>query len=132
MSKPCILFLFPEIIGTGSQLSAAADLSFLQICSCLQHPCLGLSVPVSWPVRDLHPMELWHAWRTYKKHYSGYTSNMEQRLLSHNLLGKDWTKSYRPWRVIYTKEFVSKTEAIKYEKWLKTGAGRDFVKKLAH
>jgi hypothetical protein len=32
--------------------------------------------------------------------YTGQTSNLEQRLLSHNeLSGKDWTKSYRPWYV---------------------------------
>ena len=64
------------------------------------------------------------------KHYTGYTSNLEQRLLSHNQLGSDWTKSYRPWIVIYTKEFSSKTEAIQYEKWLKSGVGRDFIKTI--
>ena len=30
---------------------------------------------------------------------------------------------------MYTKEFESKTEAMAYEKWLKTGASRDFIKR---
>ena len=68
----------------------------------------------------------------FKKHYTGFTSNLAQRLLSHNELGKDWTAKYRPWKLIFTKEFESKREAINYEKWLKTGVGRDFIKTLPH
>ena len=68
----------------------------------------------------------------HNKHYTGFTSNPEQRLLSHNNLGKDWTARYRPWKLIYTKGFELKSEAIQYEKWLKTGSGRDFIKSLPH
>jgi putative endonuclease len=68
----------------------------------------------------------------YKKHYTGFTSNLQERLLSHYELGKDWTAKYRPWSLIYTKEFEEKSEAMKYEKWLKSGAGRDFIKNLKH
>jgi len=68
----------------------------------------------------------------YNKHYSGFTSDLQARLLSHNEKGKDWTAKYRPWKLIYTKEFSSKQEAMAYEKWLKTGAGRDFIKSLPH
>jgi hypothetical protein len=32
----------------------------------------------------------------YKKHYTGFTSDLPGRLISHNELGKDWTKDYRP------------------------------------
>ncbi|MEI9956930.1 MAG: GIY-YIG nuclease family protein [Ferruginibacter sp.] len=50
----------------------------------------------------------------YLKHYTGFTSNLEQRLLSHNLLGKGWTAKYRrPWVVIYTKEF-SRTQSFTF------------------
>ncbi|MBK6636002.1 MAG: GIY-YIG nuclease family protein [Chitinophagaceae bacterium] len=45
---------------------------------------------------------------TAKKHYTGFTSNLEQRLLSHNELGKDWTAKYRPWQLIYTRDFIVK------------------------
>ena len=69
---------------------------------------------------------------TYLKHYTGFTSNPAQRLLSHNELGKDWTLKYRPWVVIFTKNFDDKPEAMAFEKWLKTGSGRDFVKTIPH
>ena len=68
----------------------------------------------------------------HNKHYTGYTSNIALRLKSHNEFGKGWTSKYRPWIVIYTKEFSSKQEAAEFEKWLKTGAGRDFIKTLPH
>jgi putative endonuclease len=32
----------------------------------------------------------------FQKHYTGFTSNLQQRFLSHNELGKDWTAKYRP------------------------------------
>jgi putative endonuclease len=66
----------------------------------------------------------------YSKHYTGFTSDLEKRVLSHNDLGSGWTAKFRPWKLIYTKEFKSKQEAMKYEKWLKTGAGRDFIKTI--
>ena len=67
-----------------------------------------------------------------QKHYTGFTSNLAERLLSHNQLGKDWTAKYRPWKLIFTKEFESKREALEYENFLKTGVGRDFIKTLSH
>ncbi|MFV0604832.1 MAG: GIY-YIG nuclease family protein, partial [Niabella sp.] len=68
----------------------------------------------------------------FNKHYTGFTTNLEQRLLSHNQLGKDWTARYRPWKLIFTKEFTEKSKALQFEKWLKTGVGRDFIKTLPH
>lgn len=68
----------------------------------------------------------------FSKHYTGFTSNLSGRLLSHNELGKGWTPRYRPWKLIYSEEFDNKTAAMEKEKWLKSGAGRDFIKKLPH
>ncbi len=68
----------------------------------------------------------------FNKHYTGFTSNLGERLLSHNELGWGWTVKYRPWKLIYSKEFTDKSEAIKYEKWLKTGVGREYIKSLPH
>ena len=67
------------------------------------------------------------------KHYTGYTSDLEQRMLSHNLLGKGWTAKYRPWTIIYTKEFEIKKEAMEHENVVrKTGIGREFIKTILH
>jgi hypothetical protein len=59
------------------------------------------------------------------------------RLKSHNEFGKDWTSKYRPWKLLYKKEFETKHDALKYEKWLKTGSGvillrHGFIKRWIH
>ena len=68
----------------------------------------------------------------HKKHYTGFTSNLAERLVSHNELGHGWTSKYRPWQLIHTKIFETKVAAMNYEKWLKTGVGRDFIKTIPH
>jgi len=61
----------------------------------------------------------------YEKIYIVYTSNIEQRLLSHNELGtKGYTLRYRPWKLIYTKSFLLKSDEMKREKQLKSAKGR--------
>ncbi len=40
----------------------------------------------------------------YDKIYIGFTSNLEQRFLSHNHLAtKGWTIKFRPWVIMYKK-----------------------------
>ncbi|MBK9096905.1 MAG: GIY-YIG nuclease family protein [bacterium] len=63
--------------------------------------------------------------------YTGMTDNLERRLVEHNDKTLSfWTKRGTNWKLVYTEEFESKTEALKREKWLKTGVGREFLKKL--
>lgn len=64
----------------------------------------------------------------YNKIYIGYTSNLEQRFLSHNELGKKgWTIKFRPWTIVHSEKFETKSEAMKREKQLKTAKGREFI-----
>jgi len=58
-----------------------------------------------------------------EKHYTGFTENLIERLKSHNELVDDWTARYRPWRLIFRKEFEMKLDAMHYEKWFKGGRG---------
>jgi predicted GIY-YIG superfamily endonuclease len=52
-------------------------------------------------------------------------------MLSHNLLGKkDWSKRFRPWKVILEEKSGTKEEATQREKWLKSGTGRKSIKAL--
>ena len=47
--------------------------------------------------------------------YVGYTKNLSQRLKLHNSnKGAKYTKG-RSWKIIYSKKFTSKSEAIKNE-----------------
>ena len=65
----------------------------------------------------------------FDKIYIGMTSNLEQRLLSHNELSKKgWTIKFRPWKIVYKESFQSKQEALKREKELKSFRGREFIR----
>ncbi len=56
--------------------------------------------------------------------YCGYTDNVEKRFKQH-LEGKGakYTRANRPIKILYTKEFISKSEAMKEE---------NRIKKLSH
>ena len=69
--------------------------------------------------------------KKYNKNYTGYTTNLIERFKSHNQLEtKGYTLKFRPWEVIHVEFFNSKSEAMKREKYLKTGIGREFIKNL--
>ena len=69
--------------------------------------------------------------KNYNKTYTGFTSNLIERFKSHNVLGvKGYTIKYRPWEVVYVAFFTSKAEALRKEKFLKAGNGREFIKEL--
>jgi len=58
--------------------------------------------------------------------YIGFTSDLPNRILSHNELAtKGHTIKYRPWVVAYTEEYQTKT--IKRENQLKSANGRKFI-----
>ena len=66
----------------------------------------------------------------FDKIYIGFTSNLSQRLLSHNELSqKGWTKRYRPWKVIHSEDFENKSDAMKREKQLKSSQGREWIRR---
>ena len=65
--------------------------------------------------------------------YVGYSANFEKRFSEHNnIKGKKrgWTRLRGPWKVLYKEEFESKREALRKERELKPGRGREFIKKL--
>lgn len=62
--------------------------------------------------------------------YTGSTTDLGRRLEEHNS-GKNFsTKNYTPWKIFYKEEFKDLTDARKREKYLKTCAGRKFIKKI--
>jgi putative endonuclease len=65
----------------------------------------------------------------HNKIYVGYTSNLLQRFKSHNELGKDWTKDFRPWTVIYVEYYREKKIAMQREKQLKQANNRAKIRK---
>lgn len=63
--------------------------------------------------------------------YTGYTEDLKKRLNEHNNRKLSfWTKRGKNWKVVHSEEYDTGTEAMKREKWLKTGVGREYLKKL--
>ncbi|MDO8549547.1 MAG: GIY-YIG nuclease family protein [Ignavibacteria bacterium] len=64
------------------------------------------------------------------KRYIGLTENLERRIKEHNTGLVKSTKSRRPLELIHIEGFENKIEAQNREKFYKTGAGREYLKKL--
>ena len=62
------------------------------------------------------------------RYYVGSSADPQKRLNSHNdSRNRGWTRRFAPWVIIYTERLNSKYDALKREKWLKSGIGRDFI-----
>ncbi len=64
------------------------------------------------------------------KLYKGSTADLKLRLAKHNTGGVSSTKAFVPWKLIYYEAFINKTDALREEKFLKSGKGRDRIKYL--
>jgi putative endonuclease len=62
--------------------------------------------------------------------YTGYTTNLENRLKDHNEGHTKSTKNRRPFELIYSEKFESKKEAMEREKFFKTPEGGVVKRKL--
>ena len=49
------------------------------------------------------------------KTYVGYTNNLKKRLLKHNTNKGAKTTKGNKWKIVFTKKFTSKSNAMKYE-----------------
>ena len=59
--------------------------------------------------------------------YVGSSNNPPERLRRHNDGDSCFTKGHRPWELIYKEEYCTRPEAMKREKFLKSGQGRKFL-----
>ena len=64
--------------------------------------------------------------------YVGMTEDLERRLKEHNAGKTRSTKAYRPFKIIFSEIQPDSVEARKREKFLKSGIGKEFLKKLAN
>ncbi|MEZ5003427.1 MAG: GIY-YIG nuclease family protein [Chitinophagales bacterium] len=61
--------------------------------------------------------------------YVGMTSKIERRLKEHNAGYTKSTKAYRPWDLVFFETFSTRIEARQREKYLKSGIGKEYIKK---
>jgi putative endonuclease len=64
------------------------------------------------------------------KQYVGMSTDPVARLKQHNTGHSQFTKGYRPWRIVYTEFAGNREDARRLEKYYKTGAGRNKIKKI--
>ena len=62
--------------------------------------------------------------------YVGLTNNLERRISDHNRGGNKTTKPYLPFVMIYSEKFETRSEARIKEKYLKSGIGKEFLKRI--
>lgn len=62
------------------------------------------------------------------KLYTGYSTNLKNRIEKHNSGKVESTKNRLPMELVYYEACTNKEKAIKREKYFKTGFGRRFLK----
>ena len=66
---------------------------------------------------------------TETHHYVGSTQDLSARLAKHNAGEVPHTSKFKPWRIQTAIAFDGKEKACAFEKYLKTGSGREFTKR---
>ena len=61
--------------------------------------------------------------------YKGSTQDIENRLNVHNQGLVNYSSKHIPWELVLSEEFPTRAEAMKREKWYKTGVGREWIKR---
>lgn len=61
--------------------------------------------------------------------YTGFTTDIDERLKAHNRGGSPHTAKYRPWQLVAYFAFVEERTARAFEHYLKSGSGKAFANK---
>ena len=62
--------------------------------------------------------------------YVGSSEDPKRRLSYHNSIEKGFTARYRPWALVYTKEFETKHEALAAERKVKAWKSAKMIERL--
>ncbi len=63
------------------------------------------------------------------KHYTGFTQNISRRLNEHLNGEVRFTRDYLPIEIIHISLFEDKQRAYDFERYLKSGSGKAFMKR---
>ena len=65
------------------------------------------------------------------RRYTGQTDDLARRLAEHNdpahSATKFTTRQPGPWRMVHHEQYATRAEAMRREKWLKSGIGRQWL-----
>jgi len=65
-----------------------------------------------------------------EKYYTGISQNPKRRLEYHNSIEKGFTSRYRPWKIVFVKEFSSKKEAMQMERKIKGWKSKKMIERF--
>ena len=65
-----------------------------------------------------------------ESYYIGSTQEIGERLERHNQGRSKYTKAKRPWKLLYTEEFVDRPAALKRENEIKRRKSKDYIESL--
>ncbi|HEV1994680.1 MAG TPA: GIY-YIG nuclease family protein [Candidatus Acidoferrum sp.] len=68
--------------------------------------------------------------KSNQRHYTGHATDLSQRLGQHNSGITKSTKNRGPWELVHHEEFTTRAEAMRREKFLKSGQGREEVQRI--
>ncbi len=63
-------------------------------------------------------------------YYVGSTGNLEDRLKRHNTGRSNFTKRGIPWKLVYQKQYLTKSEAYKAELYIKSQKSKKYIENL--
>ena len=63
-------------------------------------------------------------------YYIGQTQDLELRLIKHNSNGNTSTRNKGPWKIVYSKSYETRAEAIKEESRIKKQKSRKYIESL--
>ncbi|MCL2473916.1 MAG: GIY-YIG nuclease family protein [Alphaproteobacteria bacterium] len=66
---------------------------------------------------------------TPDRFYTGYTNDLKKRFNDHNKGLSIHTNKFKPWHLKNYLAFDNKEKAEQFERYLKTGSGREFIKR---
>ncbi|MGK7392886.1 MAG: GIY-YIG nuclease family protein [Candidatus Cyclobacteriaceae bacterium M2_1C_046] len=60
--------------------------------------------------------------------YYGYSENPDQRVFDHQTNRAKFTRNKGPWKLIFLRPYDQKTDALKFEQYLKKTRNKGFIK----
>ena len=67
---------------------------------------------------------------TTGRHYVGFASDVVQRLGQHNSGITQSTRNRGPWKLVYQETLQTRSAAMRRERYLKSGQGREELKRI--
>jgi putative endonuclease len=78
---------------------------------------------------NMHYVYLIEGVHDRKQHYVGHTGDRKTRITEHNAGKSIHTSRFKPWNLACYLGFAKQRKAIPFEKYLKSGSGKAFLKR---